>query len=210
MNLVDGDRAAALYAAMGPAVETRAGPRGNTAAGVASFGGRAAFIGKVRDDQLGTVYRHDIRAIGVQFDVPPATSGPATAQSFILVHPDAQRTMNTYLGVAGELTVDDVDEELVARAAITYCEGYLWDVEGARDAMRLAIATAGAGRRLVVVHAVGQLLRRPPPRRVPRARVGRRRHPLRQRGRGPDRSTRSTTSTTPSPACSGAAASTRT
>ena len=144
MNLIEGDRAVELYAAMGPAVEASGGTAGNTAAGVASFGGRAAFIGKVRDDQLGNLYRHDIRAMGVQFDVPAATSGPATAQSFILMHPDAQRTMNTYLGVAGELRPDDVDEDLIARSSITYCEGYLWDVEGARDAMRLAIVTAGA------------------------------------------------------------------
>ncbi len=147
MALIDVARVDALYEAMGPGTEVSGGSAGNTAAGVASFGGRAAFIGKVRDDQLGDVYVHDIRAHGVAFDVPPATVGPPTARSLILVTPDAQRTMNTNLGIAGQLEAADVDADLVAAAAICYCEGYLWDVESAREALRAAMAEArGAGR----------------------------------------------------------------
>ncbi len=144
MTLIDAYRAEQVYSAMGPAIEMSGGCAGNTAAGVASLGGRAAFIGKVQDDQLGTVYRHDIRSTGVEFDVAPASTGPATGQCFILMTPDAQRTMSTYLGVAGELEPSDIDEALIARSTITYCEGYLWDVESAKDAMRLAMTTARA------------------------------------------------------------------
>lgn len=142
MTLVDQERSEALYAAMGPGIESSGGSAANTMAGVASFGGRAAYIGKVRDDVLGTVFAHDLRATGVGYDVPPGAGGPPTARCLILVTPDAQRTMNTFLGISALLNPDDVDEDLVASAAITYCEGYLWDVEVAKQAMRKAMGVA--------------------------------------------------------------------
>jgi sugar/nucleoside kinase (ribokinase family) len=149
MTLVDEERAEALYAAMGAGIEASGGSAANTMAGVASFGGRAAYIGKVRDDVLGKVFAHDIRATGVAYDVPPGLAGPPTARCLIVVTPDAQRTMNTFLGISALLGPDDVDEDVVASASITYCEGYLWDVEVAKQAMRKAMAIAHeAGNRV--------------------------------------------------------------
>lgn len=142
MTLIDTDRAKALYEDMPPGIETSGGSAANTLAGVASFGGRAAFIGKVRDDQLGEVFRHDIRATGVEYQTPLASDGPPTARCLIQVTPDAQRTMNTYLGIAALLHPDDVDVDLVASAKIVYCEGYLWDVQMAKDAICLAMDVA--------------------------------------------------------------------
>ncbi len=147
MALTDPGRAQMLYDAMGPGLEASGGSAANTAVGIASFGGRSAFVGKVRDDQLGEVFRHDIRAAGVAFDVAPATEGPPTARCLVLVTDDAQRTMNTSLGIAGQVTVADIDPPLVASAAITYCEGYLWDSEPTKAAIRRAMALAhDAGR----------------------------------------------------------------
>ncbi|MBA3653807.1 MAG: adenosine kinase [Actinobacteria bacterium] len=142
MQLVDGGEAAAIYGAMGPAVEMSGGSAANTTVGVASLGGAAAFIGKVRDDQLGAVYTHDLRAAGVEFTTAPATTGPATAQSLIIVTPDAERTMNTYLGASTDLQPDDVDPATIARAAIVFLEGYLWDPPAAKDAFRRAMTLA--------------------------------------------------------------------
>jgi sugar/nucleoside kinase (ribokinase family) len=142
MQLIDAERAEELYRAMGTGVETSGGSAGNTAAGVASLGGRAAFIGKVHDDQLGAVFTHDIGAIGVAFHNQPASDGPPTGRCLILVTPDAQRTMNTFLGTAGLVTVDDIDEDLVSRSFATYCEGYLWDQEHTKDAIRHAMVLA--------------------------------------------------------------------
>ena len=151
MALVDEDRAHALYADMGPAVEVSGGSAANTVAGVASFGGSAAFIGKVRDDQLGEVFTHDIRALGVEFRTPPALEGPATARCLVLVTPDAQRTMSTFLGAATGIGPDDVDEALMARARYTYLEGYLWDPPEAIDALRRAVQlTHGNGGRVAL------------------------------------------------------------
>ncbi len=127
MQLVDAETSAHLYDAMPPAVERSGGSAGNTAAGIASFGGTAAYIGKVHDDQLGTVFRHDIKAVGVSFGTAPATEGAPTATSMILVTPDAQRTMNTYLGACTELTPDDVSKADLENADVVYVEGYLWD-----------------------------------------------------------------------------------
>jgi sugar/nucleoside kinase (ribokinase family) len=127
MNLIDEARAESLYADMGQAVEVSGGSAGNTAAGIASFGGKAAYFGKVKDDQLGAIYRHDMRAQGVSFDSRASTEGPATARSFILVTPDGERTMNTYLGACVNLTVADIDSAVVESAKVTYMEGYLWD-----------------------------------------------------------------------------------
>ena len=149
MALIDAERAEELYAAMPPAVEVSGGSAANTVAGVASFGGGAGFVGKVRDDQLGTVFAHDIRSVGVVYDTPPATDGPPTARCLVLVTPDAQRTMSTFLGAATGLTADDVDAGLLARARITYLEGYLWDPPEAIDALRRAIVVAHEADRRV-------------------------------------------------------------
>ncbi|VVT30653.1 adenosine kinase [Rhizobium sp. EC-SD404] len=136
MNLIDAERAETLYARMGPAVEASGGSAGNTAAGIASFGGKAAFFGKVARDQLGEIYAHDIRAQGVHFETAPLASPPPTARSMIFVTPDGERSMNTYLGACVELGPDDVDEAVVASAKVTYFEGYLWDPPRAKEAIR--------------------------------------------------------------------------
>src|SRR5688572_2009028 len=142
MTLIDTARAEELYAAMGPAIEISGGCAANTAVGVASLGGKAAFIGKVGNDQLGGIFRHDVRAAGVRYDIPPATSKTPTARSMILVTPDAERTMNTYLGACQELTPDDVDPHLIQRAKVTYMEGYLWDPPLAKQAFLKAARIA--------------------------------------------------------------------
>ena len=142
MRLVDEETSHALYGEMGPGVEMSGGSAANTLVGVASLGGRAAFIGKVRDDQLGEVFGHDLRAAGVDFRTPAATSGPSTARCLILVTPDGERTMSTYLGACADLDPDDVDAELIGSSAITYLEGYLFDPPAAKDAFRTASALA--------------------------------------------------------------------
>jgi len=149
MRLIDANEADRLYDLMGPAIETSGGCAGNTAAGVASFGGNAAFIGKVADDQFGKLYTHDMRAIGVAFDTGPLAGGAPTARSMILVSPDGERTMNTYLGACQNLTSADIDRDTVAAAAIVYLEGYLWDPPQAKDAFRCAAEFAhDAGRQV--------------------------------------------------------------
>ncbi len=151
MTLIDEPRAEALYAAMGPGRVVSGGSAANTVAGVASFGARAAFIGKVRDDQLGGLYRHDLGAQGVRFDTPSATEGPTTARCLIAVTPDGQRSMSTYLGACQGLSPADVDEELVRSSAHVYLEGYLWDPPAAKEAFRRAAGIAhGAGRRVAL------------------------------------------------------------
>ncbi len=149
MTLIDAERATSLYAAMPPALEISGGSAANTVAGVASFGGSAAYIGKVRNDQLGEVFAHDLRAAGVGFDVPLAIGGPPTGRSLIAVTPDAERTMNTFLGMSTLLEPADVDAELVVSAAITYCEGYLWDIDIAKAAIRHTMDLASDAGRLV-------------------------------------------------------------
>ena len=151
MMLIDEARAEALYAAMGPCVEVSGGSCGNTMAGVASFGGKGAYIGKVRNDQLGSVFGHDIKAMGVSFETPSATLGPATARCLILVTPDAQRTMNTYLGACTGLGPADIDAKLVASAQVTYVEGYLWDAPAAKQAVLKAFDAARAAGRKVSI-----------------------------------------------------------
>jgi sugar/nucleoside kinase (ribokinase family) len=151
MHLIETERAEELYAAMGPGIEMSGGSASNTMAGLASLGGDGALLGRVRDDQLGTVFTHDIRAVGVEFAAPPAVTGPPTGRCLILVTPDAQRTMSTYLGASTLLGPDDVDEGLVARAKVTYLEGYLWDPPAAKEAFRKAMAAAHvAGRRVAL------------------------------------------------------------
>jgi len=151
MRLVDVEGAERLYADMPPALEMPGGAAGNTAHGVASLGGKAGYIGKVADDELGAVYTHDIRAAGVEFTTAPLVGGLPTARSMIVVTPDANRTMSTYLGAANVLTVDDIDEDVVARARVTYLEGYLWDPPEAKDAFRKAMDAAHAHGQLVAL-----------------------------------------------------------
>jgi sugar/nucleoside kinase (ribokinase family) len=142
MSLVDADTAARLHELIGPGTAVSGGSAANTAVGVASLGGRAAFVGKVGDDELGSVFAGDIRAAGVRF--PGATgAGAPTASCVVLVTPDAQRTMSTFLGVAPELGADDVDEQLVAGAAVTYVEGYLWGLPATVAALDKALSAAG-------------------------------------------------------------------
>ncbi|MFI5053098.1 MAG: adenosine kinase [Acidimicrobiia bacterium] len=149
MTLVDAARAEQLYAAMGPAVEISGGSAANTLVGLASFGGTAAFVGRVSDDELGAVFGHDIRAAGVEFTNKAAPIGEPTGRSLIVVTPDSQRTMNTFLGAAEQLGPADVDHALIARAQVLYLEGYLWDMPEAREAYRLAAQTAhDAGNRV--------------------------------------------------------------
>ena len=142
MTLIDRDRMAALYARMGPAREVSGGSCANTMAALASLGAEAAYVGKVHDDQLGEVFRHDIRAAGVDFRTSPLQHGPPTARCLIFVTGDAQRTMATYLGACVELGPDDVDEAQVAAARIVYLEGYLWDRPGAKAACLKAAEVA--------------------------------------------------------------------
>lgn len=150
-TMVAADVAEAVYAAISPVTEMSGGSAANTAAGIASLGGRVAFIGKVRDDRLGSVFAHDLGALGVHFDTPRATSGPSTGRCLVVVAPDTERTMCTYLGAAEHLAPDDVDETLVADAAVTYLEGYLWDRPSAKAATAVAIEGATrAGRRVAL------------------------------------------------------------
>lgn len=151
MTLVEADRSAALYEAMGPGIEASGGSAANTVSGVASFGGAAAYLGKVYDDQLGVVFGHDMRANGVAYDTKPATDGPPTGRCLIVVTPDAERTMNTCLGASELFGPEDVDEDVVRAGRITYLEGYLFDRPEARDAYRLASTVAhDAGRRVAL------------------------------------------------------------
>lgn len=151
MQLLDAEAAEQLYREMGPGVEASGGSAANTIAGIASLGGSTAFVGKVKRDQLGEIFKHDIRALGVHFETPMAEGGPSTARCLILVTPDAQRTMNTYLGACTTLGPDDVVADDVQNAAVTYLEGYLWDPPAAKDAFRKATTIAHeAGRKVAL------------------------------------------------------------
>ena len=149
MMLVDTERAHELYDAMGPAREISGGSAANTLAGLSALGLQCAFIGQVADDQLGEVFAHDIHAVGIDFDTPARPGPPSTARCLIFVTPDGQRTMNTYLGASQFLPAQALDEQLIASAAVLYLEGYLWDPEEPRAAMRKAIAAARAAGRKV-------------------------------------------------------------
>jgi sugar/nucleoside kinase (ribokinase family) len=151
MHLVDEERAREVYAAMGPGVEISGGSAANTIVGVASFGGRAQYVGKVRDDQLGEVFSHDLRSVGVGYATPAATSGPSTGRCLIVVTPDAQRTMSTYLGASTRLGPSDVEKPLIERARILYLEGYLFDPPEAQEAFRVAAGIAHAAGRKVAL-----------------------------------------------------------
>lgn len=151
MNLIDEDRRRTLYAATGPGVEISGGSVANSTVGVASFGGSSHYLGRVRDDQLGAVFAHDIRSVGVGFTNALAPAGPATGCSLILVTPDGERTMNTYLGASATLCADHLDLDLIASARVTFLEGYLFDRDDAKEAFRLAAATAHAAGRKVAL-----------------------------------------------------------
>jgi len=151
MALIDEEAADRLYARMSAAQERSGGSAANTIAGIASFGGRTAFIGKVKDDALGRIFAHDLLSQGVLYRTPPAIEGPATARCLILVTPDAQRTMNTHLGACVELTSEDIDPALIAESGILYLEGYLFDPPHAKAAFRKAAAIARAAGRKVAL-----------------------------------------------------------
>ncbi len=156
MTLIDEPRAASLYAAMPPAQEISGGSAANTLAGVASFGGRAAYLGKVADDQLGDVFAHDLRAAGVEYDTPPLTDGPSTARCLIMVTPDAQRSMNTFLGASTMFSASDIDDAKIADAAYVYLEGYLFDRDEAKAAfVRAAEVARAAGRQVALTLSDG-------------------------------------------------------
>lgn len=149
MTLVDEHRSAEIYAMTGPAVEISGGSAANTIVGVSAMGGRAEYLGKVRDDQLGHVFAHDIRATGVTYEVAPAPDGPATGACLILVTPDAQRTMNTYLGASVHLGPGDIERSRIERASVLYMEGYLFDPPEAQEAFRVAAGYAHDAGRIV-------------------------------------------------------------
>jgi sugar/nucleoside kinase (ribokinase family) len=151
MRLIEEPEAHRLYDLIGPSIIISGGSAANTAAGIASLGGHAAFIGKVRDDQLGQFFSHDIRAAGVSFEVDASPDGPSTARSFILVTPDGERTMNTFLGACITLTPQDVSKIAVEQAQITYLEGYLWDPPAAQEAFVKAARLAREARRKVAL-----------------------------------------------------------
>jgi len=151
MNLIDTARAEALYGAMGPAIEASGGSAGNTIAGLVSLGGRGAYVGKVADDALGRVYRHDMAAQGVHFSTTPLAGGAPTARSMILITPDGERTMNTYLGACVDLGPEDIVDDEVRDAQITYFEGYLWDPPRAKDALRKASEICHAHERRMAI-----------------------------------------------------------
>ena len=149
MALINTDTAVSLYNEMSPTVQTSGGSAANTMSGVASLGGKAAYIGKIRDDHLGEFFAHDINAAGVHFKVKPASEGLPTARSMIIVTPDGSRTMNTYLGISTNLSKDDLDVHLLENAQILYCEGYIWDIETTKDTIRSAIAIAKGANRTI-------------------------------------------------------------
>lgn len=151
MTLIDEATAENLYAAMGPVTRASGGSAGNTIAGLGSLGAACGYIGKLRDDELGAAYRHDLLAAGVRFTTAMATDGPATARCIIFVTSDGERTMNTYLGACVNLTADDIDEALVASAKVTYLEGYLYDDPQAKAAFHRAADIAHAAGRKVAL-----------------------------------------------------------
>ena len=151
MMLVDADQSSALYDRMPPGTESSGGSCANTMAGFTALGGNGAYIGKVRDDQFGTVFRHDMQALGCAFDTAAATDGPATGRCLVLVTPDAQRTMCTFLGAACLLTPDDLDKDVIRNGRVTYMEGYLFDQPPAQAAFIEAAETAHAAGREVSI-----------------------------------------------------------
>ena len=151
MTLIDTERAEELYAAMGEKTEMSGGSAANTLSGVASFGGSAAYIGRVKDDGLGKAFGHDLNSLGVHFSADLATDGDPTGRCMIIVTPDGERTMNTYLGASATLCADHLDLDLIRSAKVTFLEGYLFDRDDAKEAFRVAAATAhDAGRKVAL------------------------------------------------------------
>ena len=151
MRLIDAEEAGRLYEAMGPAIERSGGSVANSIAGLASFGAKCGFLGRVAADQFGGIFRHDIRSLGVTYETPPAANGPPTARCLILVTPDGERTMNTFLGASVDFTPEDVDRKLIEAARIVYLEGYLFDRDHAKAAFREAARLAkGAGAKVAL------------------------------------------------------------
>ncbi|MCB1514966.1 MAG: adenosine kinase [Hyphomicrobiaceae bacterium] len=151
MRLVDDATISTLYGAMGPAVEISGGSAANTLVGIASLGGRAAFIGKVADDEFGRIFAHDIEAAAVAFSTPPVAGKAPTSRSLILVTPDGERTMNTFLGISTDLDGGEIDAAVIRSSAIVYLEGYLFDRDDAKAAFREAVRIAkSAGRRVAL------------------------------------------------------------
>ncbi|NOT72664.1 MAG: adenosine kinase [Hyphomicrobium sp.] len=156
MRLVDADEIAKIYGGMGPAIETSGGSAANTLAGVASFGGKAGFIGKVADDEFGRIFSHDIRSIGVSFNASPVKGQMPTSRSLILVTPDGERTMNTYLGISTDFDPAHLDRDLIRDSAILYLEGYLFDRPEAKRAFQeAALEAAKAGRKVALTLSDG-------------------------------------------------------
>jgi sugar/nucleoside kinase (ribokinase family) len=151
MKLIEQAEAETIYAAMGPAIEISGGSAANSIAGLAALGGSAAFIGRIKADALGDIFAHDIRAAGVTFTTLPAKNGPSTARCYVLVTPDGERTMNTFLGASVEFSATDIDREMIEGSAIVYLEGYLWDRPAAKEAFVMAARTARAAGRLVAL-----------------------------------------------------------
>jgi sugar/nucleoside kinase (ribokinase family) len=151
MQLIDAPAAERIYEAMGPSVQVSGGSAANTVVGAAGLGARAAFIGKVKDDELGRIFAHDIKAAGVSFATPPAVDGPPTGRCYVLVTPDGERTLNTYLGAAQDLHPNDIEVDAISAAAIVYLEGYLWDPPLAKEAFLKAATIAHAGGRSVAL-----------------------------------------------------------
>ena len=151
MRLIDAEEAGRLYEAMGPAIERSGGSVANSIAGLASFGAKCGFLGRVAADQFGGIFRHDIRSLGVTYETPPAANGAPTARCLILVTPDGERTMNTFLGASVDFTPEDVDRKLIEAARIVYLEGYLFDRDHAKAAFREAARLAkGAGAKVAL------------------------------------------------------------
>ncbi len=151
MSLVDANRIAELYTQLGPATESSGGSAANTIAGIASCGGTGAFIGRVADDEFGKIYAHDLRSIGVFFDSTPATDGEPTGRCLVVVTPDAERTMSTFLGAGTNMDPSYVDASIIADSQVLYLEGYLWDQPAAMEAFRLAAAVAHGAHRKVAL-----------------------------------------------------------
>ncbi len=153
MILIDADRAESLYKAIGPAVEQSGGSAANTIAGLASLGGKGAYVGKVADDQLGDIFAHDLKSAGIHFSTSRLTKDAPTARSFIIITPDGHRTMNTYLGACVALTPDDVDAEIIGGGEVLYLEGYLWDRPAAKQAFLKAARLAHRAGRIASLAA---------------------------------------------------------
>lgn len=142
MTLIDQEQAERIYKDMPPSLEKSGGSAANTIAGIVSLGGKAAFIGKVKQDDLGKIFTHDLQSLGVHYTTSASKHGLSTARCLVSVTPDAERTMATFLGATREITKDDIDESVISTAKVTYLEGYLWDEQHAKDAMREAVRIA--------------------------------------------------------------------